>query len=75
MTRLPEMKAIDIAKVLKKLGFTCTRQRGSHMFFEHTDGRTTTVPNHPNEHVDRSLLNKIIKHDLQITREEFLRNL
>ena len=73
MTKLPQMKAIEIAKVLQKLGFECTRQKGSHMFFEHSDGRTTTVPNHPNEHVDRSLLNKIIKHDLQITREEFLK--
>lgn len=46
----------------------------SHMFFEHLDGRTTTVPNHPGEKVDRGLLNKIIKHDLQISREEFLRH-
>lgn len=44
------------------------------MFFGHPDGRTTVIPNHPAEHVDRGLLNKIIKHDLQISREEFLKN-
>lgn len=42
------------------------------MFFGHKDGRTTVIPNHPTEAVDRGLLNKIIKHDLQISREEFL---
>ena len=43
------------------------------MFFEHSDGRTTVIPNHPGEDIDRGLLNKIIKHDLQISREEFLK--
>lgn len=71
--KLPLMKAKDIAKVLGRLGFEFRRQKGSHMFFGHPDGRTTVIPNHPAEHVDRGLLNKIIKHDLQISREEFLK--
>ncbi|MBS3126953.1 type II toxin-antitoxin system HicA family toxin [Candidatus Woesearchaeota archaeon] len=70
---LPLMKARDMAKVLEKLGFEFKRQKGSHMFFGHPDGRTTVIPNHPTEHVDRGLLNKIIKHDLQISREEFMK--
>jgi len=45
------------------------------MFFEHADGRTTVVPNHPGEDVDGSLLNKIVKHDIQISREEFLKHI
>lgn len=72
-SKLPLMKARDIAKVLDKLGFEFKRQKGSHMFFEHPDGRTTVIPNHPGERVDRGLLNKIIKHDLQMDREEFLK--
>ena len=71
--KLPLMKAKDIAKVLGKLGFEFKRQKGSHMVFCHPDGRTAIIPNHPTENVDRGLLNKIIKHDLQISREEFLR--
>jgi len=43
------------------------------MFFRHQDGRTTIVPNHPNEDIDRGLLNKIIKKDLNMTREEFMK--
>ncbi len=41
--------------------------------FEHVDGRTTVIPNHGGEEIDRGLLNKIIKHDLKLEREEFLR--
>ena len=73
--KIPLINAKELAKVLKKLGFEFKRQEGSHMFFEHSDGRTTVIPNHPGEDIDRGLLNKIIKHDLQISREEFLRQL
>ena len=73
MTKLPLLKAKDLAKVLDKLGFQLLRQKGSHMFFRHPDGRSTVIPNHPHEDVDRGLLNKIIKKDLRIDREEFLK--
>ncbi|MDP1695464.1 MAG: type II toxin-antitoxin system HicA family toxin [archaeon] len=46
-------------------------QEGSHMFFRHEDGRTTVIPNHPGEEIGTGLLLKIIKKDVQITREEF----
>ncbi|MBI5036279.1 type II toxin-antitoxin system HicA family toxin [Candidatus Micrarchaeota archaeon] len=72
MPRLPLLSAKELSKVLEKLGFRLLRQRGSHMFFRHEDGRTTMVPNHPGEEIDRSLLNKIIRKDLQISRDEFL---
>ena len=73
MSKLPLLTATEIMKILKKLGFEFKRQRGSHMFFEHSDGRTTVIPNHPGEKVDRGLLNKIVKHDLQMNREEFMK--
>lgn len=37
------------------------------------DDRTTVIPNHDGEEIDRGLLNKIVKHDLEIARKEFLR--
>ncbi len=73
MTKLPLLTAREMAKVLKKLGFELKRQEGSHMFFEHKDGRTTVIPNHGGEDIDRGLLNKIVKQDLQMSREEFLK--
>ena len=75
MAKLPLMSAKELSKVLQKLGFVLKRQQGSHMFFEHPDGRTTIVPNHPGEEIDRGLLTKIIKRDLQISRDEFMKHL
>lgn len=73
MSKLPLLKPKEFFKILEKLGFQLIRQRGSHVFFRHPDGRTTTVPNHPGEDIDRGLLNKIIKKDLGLEREEFLK--
>lgn len=71
MAKLPNLSAVELSKILKKLGFKFIRQEGSHMFFRHSDGRTTIIPNHPREDIGPGLLNKIIKKDLQISREEF----
>ncbi len=73
MSKLPLLTAKELAKILNKLGFKLKRQEGSHMFFEHADGRTTVIPNHGGEEIDRGLLNKIVKQDLKIEREEFLK--
>jgi predicted RNA binding protein YcfA (HicA-like mRNA interferase family) len=70
--KLPIIKAKELMRILEKPGFECKRQRGSHMFYEHPDGRTTIIPNHPSESVDRGLLSKIINQDLKISRETFL---
>ena len=72
-SQLPLLHAKDVIKILEKLGFEFKRQKGSHMFFNHKDGRTTIIPNHPGEHIDRGLLNKIVKHDLKLSRDEFLK--
>ena len=73
MAKLPQLTAIELSKIIKKIGFKLKRQEGSHMFFEHPDGRTTVIPNHPGEDIDRGLLNKIIKHDLRMSRDEFVK--
>jgi len=73
MPKLPILKADELIKILEKMDFELTRQKGSHAFFKHSDGRTTVIPIHPTEEIDRSLLNKIIKHDLKISREEFMK--
>lgn len=75
MPKLPSLTARQIGKALEHLGFLKIRQEGSHIFFRHPDGRTTMIPNHVGETIDRGLLNKIIKKDLGIDREEFLRSL
>jgi predicted RNA binding protein YcfA (HicA-like mRNA interferase family) len=56
---------------LKTLGFRQARQRGSHRFFKHADGRTATVPDHKGEDLGRGITNKILK-DADVTKEQFL---
>lgn len=73
MSKLPLFTFKEFSKILDKLGFKIIRQKGGHVFFQHPDGRTTVVPNHPGDEIDRGLLNKIIKHDLGMTREEFIK--
>jgi len=59
-----------MSKILDKMGFRLVRI-GKHMIFEHRDGRTTAIPNHPSEEIGPGLLKKIIFEDLKISREEF----
>lgn len=42
------------------------------MVYKHQDGRRATIPYHSSEDIGPGLLTKIIKKDLQITREEFI---
>jgi predicted RNA binding protein YcfA (HicA-like mRNA interferase family) len=73
MSKLPMITAKELIKILMKLGFELKRQKGSHKFFQHKDGRTTVVPDHGTEQLDRGLLNKIIKQDLMISIDDFLK--
>jgi predicted RNA binding protein YcfA (HicA-like mRNA interferase family) len=47
MSKLPITNAKDFEKLLLKLGFQVKRQKGSHVFYKHPDGRYTTLPHHP----------------------------
>lgn len=60
-----------VIRALERAGFERIRQRGSHVFLKHPDGRATVVPVHKGEDIGRGLLRKIMK-DAKLTREEFL---
>lgn len=44
MSRLPLVDFRRMEKLLLRLGFERVRQKGSHVFYRHSDGRTTTLP-------------------------------
>jgi predicted RNA binding protein YcfA (HicA-like mRNA interferase family) len=69
--RLKPLPANQVLKALEKIGFIRIRQKGSHLFLRHPDGRTTVVPNHKGEEIGRGLLQEIIK-DAKLSKEEFL---
>lgn len=74
MTRLPTVDFPRMEKVLFSLGFQSVRQKGSHVFYRHPDGRTTTVPNHPGRDLARPLLREILR-EIELTPEQFQRQL
>ena len=47
--------------------------KGSHIRLKADDGRVTTIPVHGNREIPRGLLRKIIREDLQMELDEFLR--
>jgi predicted RNA binding protein YcfA (HicA-like mRNA interferase family) len=57
---------------LKYLGFEQVRQRGSHKFFRHSDGRTATVPVHKGEDLGSGIARSILR-DIEISPEEFIK--
>ena len=65
------VKAKDLMKVLERIGFKVIRITGSHHRLVHSDGRKTSIPIHGSEPIGTGLLNKILKKDVGISKEEF----
>ncbi len=70
MSRLPVVDFRTMERVLFQLGFQRIRQRGSHIFYRHVDGRTTTVPNHPGRDLARPLIREILR-EIELSPDEF----
>ena len=62
----------ELCKFLEKEGFKPVRQKGSHVFYKHYDGRTTVAPMHNKKDIKRSLLREILN-EIRMTREEFFK--
>ena len=62
MPRLTPVGPRVMDRALRKLGFARVRQKGSHVFYRHADGRTTTVP-----------LVRAILADIRISPDDFMR--
>lgn len=71
MNKLPLLSGLELCKILMKLGFEEIRQRGSHKYFRHPDGRVTVVPIHSRKDIGRGLLRRILR-EIEVDREEFL---
>ncbi len=70
MPKLPIVNAKTLIQFMHESGFVLKRQKGSHKFFTHPDGRT--VPDHPGEDIGRGLLRKILN-DIEISRDDFVK--
>lgn len=63
---LPARKVI---RALENIGFRQIRQKGSHLFMRHPDGRTTLITIYP-EKIGEGMIRKIIN-DAELTRDEW----
>ncbi len=70
--KLPLLDAKELIKILNKMGFEVIRQRGSHIYMKHKDGRCTIVPLHSGRDIGRGLLKRILN-EIDVSREEFLK--
>lgn len=67
---MPSATAREFQKVARSLGFSKTRQTGSHERWTHKDGRAVTIPLHGGREVGPPLFFKILR-QLGVTLEEF----
>ena len=69
---LPSATARELHTVARRLGFSRTRQTGSHERWNHPDGRAVTIPFHGGREIGPPLFFKILR-QLGVTLEEFQR--
>ena len=70
MSRLQIIDARKMEKLLFKLGFEKVRQKGSHVFYRHPDGRTTSVPHHQGRDLARPLIKDILR-EIELNSDEY----
>ena len=61
MPKLPRITARQMATVLEKLGFTLTRQSGSHQIYRNAAGRRATLPFHAAKTLHPKVLKSIMR--------------
>jgi len=61
MPKLPRLTAREIAAVLTRVGFTLTRQSGSHQICRNAAGRRATIPLHASKILHLKVLKSILR--------------
>jgi predicted RNA binding protein YcfA (HicA-like mRNA interferase family) len=67
---MPSATARELQTAARKLGFSRTRQTGSHERWNHPDGRAVTIPLHGGREIGPPLFFKILR-QLGISLDEF----
>ena len=69
MPKLIPITPKKFVKILLVLGFQKRDAEGSHLFFQHSDGRTTVISIH-NREMSKGIIRKILN-DIQLSVEEY----
>ncbi|MCK9631059.1 MAG: type II toxin-antitoxin system HicA family toxin [Methanoregula sp.] len=67
--KLPRVPAERVIALLKKKGFSCVRQSGSHKIFRNNAGIRVTVPDHAGKILHPKIVKQICR-DAGISPEE-----
>jgi predicted RNA binding protein YcfA (HicA-like mRNA interferase family) len=70
MTKLTLISSKQMEKLIFLLGFEKVRQKGSHAFYRHQDGRPTTLSHHPGRIIARPLLREILR-EIEIDIDQY----
>ena len=70
MSKLQIVDAKTMERLLFLLGFERVRQKGSHVFYRHPNGRSTTIPHHKGRVLARPLIKEILK-EIEVTIDEY----
>jgi predicted RNA binding protein YcfA (HicA-like mRNA interferase family) len=57
-------------RALLRCGFERVRQKRSHVFYRHPDGRTTTLPDHGARDIARPLIREVLR-EIEMTPAQF----
>ena len=70
--RIPPATFRKFDRFLRRQGFEVIprRGKGSHVYYRHPDGRTTTVPNHPGD-IDPRFIRDILD-EIDVSRDDYL---
>ena len=72
MGKLGRIPARKVIQKLKKLGFTETHQRGSHLYLKSKDGtKIVTVPMHGSKNIPIGTLYNIVVRQAGLSVDEF----
>ena len=69
MPKLIPIRYQKLIKIAEFLGFEKRDAEGSHLFFKHSDGRTTVIPDKRKE-ASKGLLRKILN-DMRLSVEDY----
>ncbi len=69
-SHLPALKPRELIRAIERMGFHLLRRsKGSHVQYEHRDGRRTTIPVHKGRDLGPGLLRKILR-DIDVDVDE-----
>jgi predicted RNA binding protein YcfA (HicA-like mRNA interferase family) len=69
MPKLPRLTVREITAVRERIGFSLTRQSGSHQIFKNAAGKRATVPFHASRILHPKVLKSILR-DAELSLED-----